>query len=208
MKKQVIPIKYRNEEQVFNSLVSFGLKRFELYMKIYGKPDLIHAHNCFLAGVLAMEIKKKFDAPYVITEHSSFFYGQLSLHQISLLRDVFFNANQYTCVSEALRDRILKHLGQKVLDKEIKILPNAIDSIFEKVDILKSNKSRYNNEFVFINIGNLVEVKNQELLIRSFHMAYTGALNVKLNITASSALCIGCSNSLKIKLLVQPIIRR
>jgi glycosyltransferase involved in cell wall biosynthesis len=182
MKKQVIPIKYRNQELVINTLVSFGLKRFELYMKIHGKPDLIHAHNCFYAGVLAMQIKKKFDVPYLITEHSSLFYGELSLHQISLLRDVYLNANQYTCVSEALRNRIVYHLGHKSLVKEIEILPNALDPIFEEVDILNSNKARSTNEFVFINIGNLVEVKDQELLIKSFHVAYKNALNVKLTI--------------------------
>lgn len=182
MKKQLIPIKYRNQEQVFNSLVSFGLKRFELYMKIHGKPDLIHAHNCFFAGVLAMQIKKKFNVPYVITEHSSLFYGQLSLHQTSLLRDVYLNVNQYTCVSEALRDRIVYHLNQESLAKEIEILPNALDPIFEEVDILNSNKATSTNEFVFINIGNLVEVKDQELLIRSFHMAYKDDSNVKLTI--------------------------
>jgi glycosyltransferase involved in cell wall biosynthesis len=182
MKKQVIPIKYRKPKQVFNSLVNYGLKRFELYMKVYGKPDLIHAHNCFFAGILAMQIKKKFNVPYVLTEHSSLFYGQLSLDHISLLRDVYLNANQFTCVSEALRDRIVYYLDQKSLGEEIKILPNALDPIFEEVDIIKSNKARSLNDFVFINIGNLVEVKDQELLIRSFHKAYKNILNVKLNI--------------------------
>jgi hypothetical protein len=55
-------------------LVSLYLKTFEKYISEQGLPDIVHAHNCLFAGVVALKIKEKYDIPYLITEHSSLYY--------------------------------------------------------------------------------------------------------------------------------------
>ncbi|MFZ4058548.1 MAG: hypothetical protein ACOYKE_10440, partial [Ferruginibacter sp.] len=47
------------------------------YAKIYGKsahPNLVHVHVAMKAGLFAVELKKKYQIPYVVTEHWSGYY--------------------------------------------------------------------------------------------------------------------------------------
>ena len=53
--------------------VNAGLVLFEKYITTHGKPDIIHVQSMLLAGPLALEIFKKYQIPYCITEHSSTF---------------------------------------------------------------------------------------------------------------------------------------
>ena len=49
------------------------LKMFEIYIKKYGKPDVIHVHSVLWGGYAAMKIKEKYGMPYIITEHKGIF---------------------------------------------------------------------------------------------------------------------------------------
>ena len=51
-------------------------KLVKRYISENGKPDLIHVHNAFWAGEVAIDIKKKFKIPFIITEHSSLFISE------------------------------------------------------------------------------------------------------------------------------------
>ena len=50
-----------------------GIKLFRRYIRDNGRPDLVHAHCCLNAGVLALAIKRRYDIPFVVTEHSTGF---------------------------------------------------------------------------------------------------------------------------------------
>lgn len=59
---------------------------FKEYVKQNGKPDLIHVHSAWQAGLLALQIHKKYDIPYITTEHSSAFQREmLSQKQLFLI---------------------------------------------------------------------------------------------------------------------------
>ncbi|MEO7534702.1 MAG: glycosyltransferase, partial [Ferruginibacter sp.] len=53
------------------SWVKAGMTCFSEYLKQYGRPDIIHAHDAIYAGMLAAKIHEKFGLAYIITEHSS-----------------------------------------------------------------------------------------------------------------------------------------
>lgn len=185
MKKQYIPLSLCSTKNNFESLINYGLKRFETYISNNELPDLIHAHNCFCAGALAKEIKKKYKIPYIITEHSSIFYQSLNLYQKNLLREIYLNSDIFSCVSSALKERILYNLDSE--ENNIVIFPNAIDSLFEKTNPVKLNKTK-SKLHTFINVANLVDVKNHELLIEGFNELFKTYPNIQLKIIGNGPL--------------------
>src|SRR5579871_5051757 len=48
-----------------------GLKLAAAYIDGNGRPDLVHAHSCMNAGVVALALFRRYGIPYVVTEHSS-----------------------------------------------------------------------------------------------------------------------------------------
>ncbi|PHZ58385.1 hypothetical protein CRG86_010160 [Photobacterium leiognathi] len=51
------------------------LRAFERYVEKHGFPDFIHAQSCAFsnAGYIASIIRRKYNIPYIITEHASVF---------------------------------------------------------------------------------------------------------------------------------------
>lgn len=185
MLKQFIPIKFLNERKVARNLLNYGTQRFERYLELYGKPDIIHAHNSFNAGALAQSIWIKYGIPYIITEHSSILFSDISQTKKSLLNAIYENAIVFSCVSEALKKFIIRNLELNNKSDKIIILPNALDEMFENVCLVDN---RVDTDFTFINVANLVDVKNHELLIDSFFSRFNGVCNVKLKIIGDGLL--------------------
>ena len=55
------------------------LKSFELYLKSFSLPEVIHAQVTYPAGYAAFLIGKKYNVPFIVTEHSSNFENYYSL---------------------------------------------------------------------------------------------------------------------------------
>jgi hypothetical protein len=47
------------------------------YINKNGKPDLIHLHVPVKAGVIAVQMKKEYNIPFVVTEHSSAYFKHI-----------------------------------------------------------------------------------------------------------------------------------
>ncbi len=50
-----------------------GISAFEQYIKVHGRPDILHPHNTFYGGYLAVRLGERYGIPVVLTEHSSSF---------------------------------------------------------------------------------------------------------------------------------------
>jgi glycosyltransferase involved in cell wall biosynthesis len=48
-----------------------GLRAYDAYVRVHGRPDVIHAHNIFYGGHVAAAIRAKRGVPVVLTEHST-----------------------------------------------------------------------------------------------------------------------------------------
>jgi glycosyltransferase involved in cell wall biosynthesis len=142
-----------------------GLDAFKMYVQDNGRPDLIHAHNAINAGLIAHHIYHKYKVPYVITEHSSQFpRGTVNPKYLSFLRLVLNNSAARIVVSPFLGKSVDSTIAN--MRKEWVYIPNILDSMFEEVDISGSDSA--DNIFTFINIGSLIDIKNQYSLIRAF----------------------------------------
>lgn len=155
-----------------NLWVRQSIKLFEKYINEQGKPDIIHVHSALYGGLVAVEIRKKYNIPFVITEHSSsILQGGLRYHDIPILQKVYKNADYIISVGGALKNSI-----QKYCDKNVEVIPNIVD--INRFSIGSHNKN--SEEFTFISVCNLKESKNVRLTIEAFKEILRVNKNIRL----------------------------
>ena len=143
------------------------VKLCEEYIKEQGKPDLIHVHSAMWAGAAALEIKKKYNIPYIITEHRGRFSEMSDTHCVcidnkfsQLLTEIFSNAELIIPVSSLLIKKIKSFLNKEV---PIRVISNMIDTTLfhyterEKKDI-----------FTFISVNRYEHLKGYDILIDAY----------------------------------------
>jgi glycosyltransferase involved in cell wall biosynthesis len=103
-----------------------GLERL---VRERGRPDLVHVHILLRPALLAMQLKRRFGTPYVVSEQSSEYLdgryagkGRGSKH---LHRRVFGQAAAVTAVSAWLGDGLVKH----GLCAHYDVVPNVVPGL-------------------------------------------------------------------------------
>lgn len=128
------------------------------YIKTCGKPDVIHVH-VYSAAEAAIWAKKKYEIPYVITEHYSHFANnQITpyFHQVALR--AFKNASTCLAVSRSLGNT-LEHL----FDIKFTCVPNIVDKEFTYQPCVSSQYGKF-----ILNVASLTKIKNHKRLINAF----------------------------------------
>jgi glycosyltransferase involved in cell wall biosynthesis len=93
----------------------------------WGKPDIIHAHVAFPAGLLGIWLGKKYGIPVVLTEHFGPFVGLFtSKLKKKLIDNVIAGANRIIAVSPALANQIAAFYP----DRSLVIVGNMIRTDF------------------------------------------------------------------------------
>lgn len=158
-----------------NSIFNFHLGKllFKLYIKKYGKPDIIHLH-IFEAGRLPLYIKKRYNIPFVVTEHNSAFNSnEISFWSNKLAKRVFTNSNYNIAVSKGFSNKL-----ENIFQTTFKYIPNFVNS---DIFILRAKKE-HSKLHKFIHVAYLQKIKNQALLINSFFSAFGNNENYSLKI--------------------------
>ncbi|WP_231603068.1 glycosyltransferase [Neorhodopirellula pilleata] len=149
--------------------IKAGLIAFERYRQQYGLPDLVHAHNCDAAGLLAREIKVKHGIPYVITEHSSYLHrGLIPPSLYPALSNSIRDADAMLVVSPTLKSTMKAKLGDVADIAEY--LPNVIDPQIESISLAVNQPSP--PPIKFLAIGDLIPLKGHANLISAFAKAF------------------------------------
>ena len=153
----------------------FFLFAFKKYIKINGIPDLLHVHFTEFSIITAYKIKKKYNIPYILTEHSTDFLdgkhekgytkGSLVYKKIFL---ALKNSKKIICVSNYLKKKIKKYYNLK--DEKFKIIANL------SLDLGLEFKK--NNDIIFV--GTLEKRKNPFLLLKAFKKIYKKKINMKI----------------------------
>lgn len=148
------------------------LKTVEKYIRRFGKPDMIHAHCVCWAGDLARTIQKKWNIPYVITEHSSaFLTGNYTPKKF--IKEAYDHADRVWAVSEKLCKAISPLTGRAV-----NVMPNFVNTRFFSEQPLSGKPE--NRPFTFFSLGNLAPHKGFEELIHAFTASFGKDENVRL----------------------------
>ncbi|MBC7231553.1 MAG: glycosyltransferase [Actinobacteria bacterium] len=157
-----------------------GISIFKNYSWENGMPDILHAHNAVFAGFIAVKIAEEYKLPFVITEHSSaHITNRIKPWEDKLIRQTYRKARRIICVSSFLCQELERRYPE--INNIIECVPNILDTDFERIDIDDINRNHSHGGVRIISIGNLVDGKNFEGLIRAFADSFKGQ-NVYLRI--------------------------
>lgn len=165
----------RGFEKLNTSLFVWCVQRlFEKYIKTNERPDLIISHFSQYAGYAASYISKEKGIPFINVEHAGWLLGdKVSAFEINKLKQVAYSSFKFVCVSEVLKESVIKKVGNS---NNMVVISNMIDDIFNYVKKERSQK------FVFFSAGNLYEGKRFPLLVRAFCEAFSNSDSVELRI--------------------------
>lgn len=165
---------------VWSAITQFLVGR---YIKRFGRPDIMHAHNAYWAGFAAYLVWRNTGIPYVITEHSSeFLRGDNAGRPRWFSKIVYRHASKVIVVSSALGESI-----QPLLEKRsYAVVPNCVDTDYFSVPA----GSRSSKKFVFLAIAHLSPNKGFDILLRAFAAGFRDDDNVILRIGGGGALKI------------------
>ena len=128
-------------------------------MKEEYAPDIIHAHS-YIGGYLARALSKKYQVPYIVTEHyRGFMTGDIPRRHKEIISATFRDANLITAVSDALREAMLKNYSLS----EVRVTPNMVNT-----DLFTLKKKAVSDPFTFITNGFYFPNKNFSLIVSSF----------------------------------------
>lgn len=166
----------------YDLLFNYIAKQYDKYVEENGVPDLIHAHHCFMAGYMAMLLKQKYNIKYVLTKLSTpFIYEphKLTKFEKKYIKKIIDRADAVVFISKYQKLKMYELYDIKVENShEVIYLPlNDVFLNYNPKELIRSN-----DKIEFINIGNLIETKNQELLIRAFSKFHKVYPNSELKI--------------------------
>lgn len=187
---ETIVIYKKSGISIVNRLVS--IFKYFLYSKreirrIIGSHnfiDIVHVHVTFRAGLLALWIKKKYNIPFVVSEHWGIFTPERNENFLKrnlifkyLVRKVIKEASALTVVSDSLG----KGIQEMVIQRPFIKIPNVVD-----VKAFNYKEPDNSLEFVFTHVSGMKSIKNPEGIINAFKRLLQVNNNVKLVMIGSA----------------------
>lgn len=144
--------------------------------KVFGKPDIIHAHFTDIASITVKALKHTC-IPVVMTEHSSGINSEIIDKQLKVMAThVYRNVDEIVAVSQSLKQKIKREFNVDAC-----YIPNIVD--LEIYNYVPSDK--VSSEFRFVSVGSLIPRKQMQLLINGFSSFSKNVPNSELLIFGS-----------------------
>ena len=182
---------------------------FDAYVAKYGVPDVLHAHCSKWAGYAAMLISRKYQVPYVITEHLSrlvfekeFGPAPSDAWQIPLLREAYEQADLVIPVSEELVENIACYFGK---DYRWQAVSNTIDVDFFR---FREREPREGRKFRFCCMANFWPLKGYDVLLPAFRQLRENGADVELHIAGRGTDSAACRKMLFEGMVIHGLISR
>lgn len=181
--KSWMPQRYVGTEAKAGAMLRLGMEAYEAYAAAWGRPHLIHVHDCLYAGILAKVLKAKYGLPYIVTEHSTMHArGLYTAAQQELIRGVFMDASAVTAVGSGLMKELKGRYGEIEAVRNLEIVYNLLDAEFENETLQSDAGTADGDSFVFLNVAHLVEQKSQLNLVRAMPAVISQHGNAELRI--------------------------
>ncbi|UAY54566.1 glycosyltransferase [Arachidicoccus terrestris] len=155
--------------RVFNFIALLYLynKEFKSLYKNGIHPNIIHVHVSFRAGLIALWLKRRYQIPYIITEHWSYFnkpgnlnYANSSFFIKWTIKKIFRKADYILPVSNDLSS----HLKRFFPFINPIVVPNVVDPALFYLTKACNNR----REFKFIHVSSLNELKQPYKIVTAF----------------------------------------
>lgn len=147
-----------------NMFKIFNRRMEKLYLEIVkkeGKVDIIHAHSAFWGGISAAYVAKKYNIPFVLTEHSSMKYGKYIRESYKkYIYNAYDSANRLIAVGNGLKQEMKDYTKNSV-----EVIHNLVDlSKFVPIANCKED-----NQINLFSLSFLVDEKGMDYLIKAFN---------------------------------------
>jgi len=152
--------------------INFAKSVEGLLKKIDFCPNIINAHFSSKAGVAALYLFRKYQYPYILTEHASF-VEKFIKSNIKLSLKIYSQAKHIITVSKALKKSILFYYPDLLIDA----IPNLIKPNYEN----KHSNKKPDDLFNFLNISSMNDkkIKGLDVLLDAIKILK----NKKFNLT-------------------------
>lgn len=141
-------------QQVFDELVALD-----------GMPDIVHVHVSMKAGLFARRLNKKYNLPYIITEHWSGYYKNAK-PSVTDFGSLYVSLNKKVLAAASLLTAVSDELGKSINENFIKInyvvVPNVVDTT-----IFYPANGQADNKIKLIHASGMGYEKNPEAIIRA-----------------------------------------
>lgn len=156
---------------------------FKGYETDHGKPDLLHVHVAFPAGLFGRIWKHKWQIPMVLTEHYGIY--NTTVEDAFPTRSLLFQqatrwavgaANLVLPVSVALAKGMMQFVGRF----PYRVVPNVVDTnLFYEPTTVRSEPFR------FIHVSNMLPVKNIAGILNAFAAVLAQQKEVELHLVGA-----------------------
>lgn len=133
-----------------------------------GKPDIVHVQIAMKAGLAALWIKRKWNIPYIVSEHWTAYLSNADIRITDYpfifrkwLKKVLEEASEITVVSNHLGKAIQKYFPSI----QYKVIPNVVDTT-----IFYPAQKKQTGNIRFIHISNMNYQKNTEAILEALHL--------------------------------------
>ncbi|MDD9894109.1 MAG: glycosyltransferase [Gammaproteobacteria bacterium] len=151
------------------------LRAFDELLSSGWRPDILHAHTVKMGGLAAYHISKKYDIPYVITEHSPFHLANFPKFMRREIKDAFSTADQVLSLGY---DKV-RQLGMSDIHVEPRLIYNFVDeTIFEKVCAAYQPSEKLR----IISIGAASPLKDHSTLLKALYELKQRKINFQLTL--------------------------
>ncbi len=136
------------------------------YIEKKGKPDLIHVHVPFKAGIIALAFARKYNIPFIVSEHSSLYLKEARDNFYT--RDFYFRYyTEQTFKKAALVTNVSKAIGEVLKQifilKDVRIIPNVVDT---KYFYFRPKEKK--QIFRWMHVSTMYPLKNVDSIIQTF----------------------------------------
>lgn len=140
------------------------------YIRENGLPDIVHVHVPMKAGIIALWLKKKYEIPFVVTEHWAIYNDEAADKFTS--RNFLFKSYTKRILNECslflpVSDHLGKAVNKIVTEVAYKPIPNVADT---HLFFHKKKNDEDKNIFAFIHVSTMKFQKNPHGIIKVFSL--------------------------------------
>ncbi|MGP8217634.1 MAG: glycosyltransferase [Bacteroidia bacterium] len=158
-------------------------KAIAVYSGKAGKPDIINSNIVFPVSLMALKLSRKWNIPYIITEHWTGYFPEDGHYKGFLLKMLTRKAVRHASSIVTDSDALMKRMQEIGLVSRYYSIPNVVDTTAFNIAATKKHTGNFN--FVHVSVLD-EEQKNAPGILRAFASLYEKEPSATLTIVGEN----------------------